>query len=376
MAHVETPAETPGGPGSGGESPGGDRPGGDGPGGDGGVPARGSGGEAAAAAAADGPGPGAPRRRPRWSDPVGRWRRGLVLAAVALVGAALMVLHSKVPNAVGNFGSLLQTFLPWTGLLVPAVLAGALLRRSATATIAVLVPAVAWLDLFGGALVDKTGSGGELMVVSHNVDADNADPAGTARALAGADADVVAIQEIPDGQAGVYEEALADAYPFHSVQGTVGLWSRHPLSSTRPVDIGMGWPRAMRTTVNTPDARVAVYVAHLPSVRVEFRGGFTAGQRDRAADRLGHAVAAEPLERVVVLGDLNGTMNDRSLAPLTSQLRSTQGAAGAGFGFTFPTGFPMTRIDHILVRGLEPVSSWNLPATGSDHLPVAARLDP
>lgn len=27
-----------------------------------------------------------------------------------------------------------------------------------------------------------------------------------------------------------------------------------------------------------------------------------------------------------------------------------------------------------MVQGVEPVSSWTLPATGSDHLPIAARV--
>lgn len=314
-------------------------------------------------------------KRPRWADPVGRWRRGLVLAGVALVGGGLMLLHSKVPNTVGNLGSLLQTFLPWMGLLVPLVLAGALLRRSVTALAAVLVPALAWANLFGGALVDKTGSGGELMVVSHNVDAENPDPAATATQLADSGADLLALQEIPHGQQEIYESELAGEYPYHSVEGTVGLWSRYPLSESEEVDIGMGWPRAMRATVEVPSGDLAAYVAHLPSVRVQFRAGFTAGQRDDAAERLGLAVAAEEVNRVVLLGDLNGTMNDRALAPITSQMRSTQGAAGAGFGFSFPASFPMTRIDQILVRDLEPVASWTLPNTGSDHLPVAARVD-
>ncbi len=34
----------------------------------------------------------------------------------------------------------------------------------------------------------------------------------------------------------------------------------------------------------------------------------------------------------------------------------------------------MVRIDHILVRGVRTERSWVLPATGSDHLPVAAGL--
>ncbi|TDC18614.1 hypothetical protein E1265_25015 [Streptomyces sp. 8K308] len=322
--------------------------------------------------------PGASRpTRPRWGDRVGRWRRGWWPAGFALALALLMALHSRVPNTIGNVGSLLQTFLPWVGLAIPALALCAVLRRSATAVIAVLVPVLVWLNLFGGLLADKTSDGGALMVVSHNVDADNPDPAGTARDLIDAGADLIALQELPQGAVATYEEELAEAYPYSAVQGTVGLWSRYPLTEAQPVDIGIGWVRAMRTSVEAEGiGEVAVYVAHMPSVRVQFRAGFTAEQRDDAADQLGHAIAAEELPRTVLLGDLNGTMNDGALAPLTSELRSTQGAAGAGFGFSWPASFPMARIDQILVRDLEPVSSWTLPATGSDHLPVAARVDP
>ncbi|WP_326599377.1 endonuclease/exonuclease/phosphatase family protein [Streptomyces sp. NBC_01803] len=316
------------------------------------------------------------KAKPRWRDRVGRWRRGWVVAGLALALALVMTLHARVPNTIGNLGSLLQTFMPWLGLTIPVLALCAVLRRSVTAVAALLVPALVWLNLFGGLLLDKSGDGGALMVVSHNVDAGNADPAGTARRLAESGADLLALQELPQDELATYEEALAAAYPHHAVQGTVGLWSRYPLGDTEPVDIGMGWTRAMRTTVDSALGDLAVYVAHLPSVRVQFRAGFTAGQRDDAADLLGRAIAAEPLDRAVLLGDLNGTMNDGALAPLTSQLRSTQGAAGAGFGFSWPVGFPMARIDQILVRDLEPVSSWTLPTTGSDHLPVAARLDP
>lgn len=77
---------------------------------------------------------------------------------------------------------------------------------------------------------------------------------------------------------------------------------------------------------------------------------------------------------MVLLGDLNGTMDDRAFDGLTSQLRSAQEVAGDGFGFSWPKAFPVARIDQILVRGVEPRSAWLLPATGSDHLPVAARI--
>jgi vancomycin resistance protein VanJ len=146
------------------------------------------------------------------------------------------------------------------------------------------------------------------------------------------------------------------------------------MSDTKAVDIKLGWKRAMRSKVTTPEGKVAVYVAHLPSVRVKLAAGFTARQRDKSANALGEAIADEPIEHVVLLGDLNGTMNDRALNAVTAQMRSTQGAAGSGFGFSWPASFPMARIDQIMVRDMEPMASWTLPATGSDHLPVAARV--
>ncbi|MEV6393813.1 endonuclease/exonuclease/phosphatase family protein [Streptomyces sp. NPDC051907] len=311
----------------------------------------------------------------RWRDDRGIWRRGTVLAACAVFIALLMILHAQIPNRIGNLGSLSETFLPWFGVFIPVLIAAALWRRSATALIAVLLPLVVWLNLFGGLLTGKSAaSGGDLTVATHNVNADNPDPTGTAKAVAASGADVLALQELPAGQVETYERALADTYKYHSVQGTVGLWSKYPMSGTEPVDIRMGWTRAMRSTVATPDGEVAVYVAHMPSVRVKLHAGFTANQRDNSADELGEAIARESVGKVVLLGDLNGTMNDRSLNAVTSQMRSTQGAAGDGFGFSWPASFPMARIDQIMVKGVEPVSSWTLPRTDSDHLPIAASV--
>ncbi len=327
--------------------------------------------------ATDGRGPNGSRsgRRlgGRWGD--GRtWRRGWVLAVLAVLTGLLMFLHADVPNAVGNLGSLLETFLPWVGVAVPLLLLAGLLRRSATALVALVVPVVAWADLFGGLVTDKGASGGDLTVVTHNVNADNPDPAATAADIAGSGAGLVALEELTARALPAYEQGLAADYHYRAVEGTVALWSKYPLHGTRPVDIKLGWTRALRTTVSTPHGQVAVYVAHMPSVRVQLAGGFTADQRDDSATALGDAIAREPLRDVILLGDLNGTMNDRSLSPITAQLRSAQGAVGDGFGFSWPARFPMARIDQIMVKGVDPTRSWVLPSTGSDHLPVAATV--
>ncbi|MFD9331634.1 endonuclease/exonuclease/phosphatase family protein [Streptomyces sp. NPDC060065] len=309
-----------------------------------------------------------------WRGDRGIWRRGVILAALAVLLALVMVLHARIPNRIGNLGSLTETFLPWFALAIPVLLVLGFVRKSATAVIAVLLPAIVWLNLFGGLLTDKNGSGGNLTVATHNVNADNPDPSGTAADVAASGADVVALEELTATAVPTYEKALASTYKYHSVQGTVGLWSKYPLTGVGPVDIKLGWTRAMRAAVTTPEGPIAVYVAHLPSVRVKLEAGFTARQRDKSADALGEAIADDPLKQVVLLGDLNGTMNDRALNAVTAQMRSTQGAAGSGFGFSWPASFPMARIDQIMVKGIEPVTSWTLPETGSDHLPIAARV--
>ncbi|MFS8197547.1 endonuclease/exonuclease/phosphatase family protein [Streptomyces sp. CWNU-52B] len=328
------------------------------------------------------------RRAIRALSGPGPWKRGPVPAALALALGLLLLSHGRITDH-GGLGSLVETFLPWFGLCVPVLLAAALWRRSALAAVALLLPVLVWLNLFGGLLTDKSQPGGDLTVAGHNVGAENPDPVGTARALAASGADVLALEELTGQDVSTYEKELATAYRYHTVQGTVGLWSKLPLSDTRPVDIGtdagplgdtkpaeakMADNRALRTTVATDRGPLAVYVAHLGSVRVNPRAGFWADTRDRNARTLGEALAAERNERVVLLGDLNGTLDDRALDGITAQLHSAQVVAGKGFGFSWPAAFPVARIDQILVRGVAPKRSWTLPRTGSDHLPVAAAI--
>lgn len=294
-----------------------------------------------------------------------RW----VLAGIALTAAALLLGHKYVPNSVGNAGSLLETFLPWVGLAVPALLVVAAVRKSWEGVIAAGVVAAVWLALFGNLIVPGKGGGPHnLTVLTHNVGA--SDPAATSRTLLEANADLIALEELSGDS---YRRYLDPAYPYRVERGTVALWSRHPLAAASEVDIGIGWTRALRAVVNAPGGQVAVYVAHLASVRVG-ETGFSSGQRDRTITELGNAIAAEKLPRVVVLGDFNGTAYDRGLAPLTYGLDSAHAAGGFGFGFTWPAAFPMARIDHILVRGVRVADARVLPRTGSDHRPVSADL--
>ncbi|MFD3451946.1 endonuclease/exonuclease/phosphatase family protein [Streptomyces sp. NPDC058691] len=303
------------------------------------------------------------------------WARGRVVAVLGILLGGLLIGHRAVPNSAGNLGSLLESFLPWLGLGVVVLLCAALLRRSATALVALSLPTAAWTCLFGGLLLPGATSGAhDLVVVQHNVSDENADPAATATALAGAEPDLIALEELTPPALPAYERALAHEYPHHAVRGTVGLWSKHPLTGTRALDIkpqGIteDWNRGLRTVVGTPRGRIAVYVAHLPSVRLR-ASGLASSWRDESAGLLGKAVADEELSEAVLLGDLNGTVDDRELAPLTTRMN----VAERGFALSYPAAFPMARIDQVMARAGTVGHIRTLPATGSDHLPVLARV--
>ena len=93
--------------------------------------------------------------------------------------------------------------------------------------------------------------------------------------------------------------------------------------------------RALRTTVATDHGPLTVYVAHPGSVRVNPRAGYWTASRDIGLQALGQAIAADPSQRVLLLGDLNGTMDDRAFAaspPSCTRPRTWPGTASASPG--------------------------------------------
>jgi vancomycin resistance protein VanJ len=301
------------------------------------------------------------------------WKPAWPVTVLALGVMAVLEFHARVPN-VGNLGSLLETFLPWLGLAILPLGAVAVLRRAPLAIGTVAALTVLWLFQFATTLWPKGSEDGGLRVVTHNISALNTSTQESAEALLEADADLIAVEEIAGTSKPVISDVLDPEYPHVADGGTVGLWSKDPITSSEPLDLGLSWPRALRAVVETEQGEVAVYVVHLASVRVGVLG-FRSSQRDAALRLLADEVAADPVRQVIVMGDFNGSSYDRALTPLLDELRSAQRIAGRGFGFTWPAQFPMARIDQILVRGLNPKSAWVMDRTGSDHRPVAATFD-
>ncbi|MEV0840704.1 endonuclease/exonuclease/phosphatase family protein [Actinocatenispora sera] len=300
----------------------------------------------------------APRRRP-----VGLRDVPAVLAA--LLVTVLLAGHRLVPDGHGA-GTALDSFLPWFGLLVVPVALLALATRSRLGALALLLPVVVWAGMFGPVLLPRGGGDGQLRAATQNLDAANPDPTSTVRRLVALHPDLVAVQELANDDAA---RLLDDTYPHQLRVGTVGLWSRYPMGDGAPVDLGLGWNRALRADVDTDHGQVRVYVAHLGSIRPG-----ADGSRDRTLTRLADSVRADRSPRLLLLGDLNTATTDRALGQLSPPLTDAQRAAGSGFGFTWPARFPMTRPDQVLYRGLSATDASVADTGGSDHRAALADL--
>jgi endonuclease/exonuclease/phosphatase family metal-dependent hydrolase len=203
-------------------------------------------------------------------------------------------------------------------------------------------------------------------------------------ACRGLKADVIALQEVwhPHGEPGRIDEIAAalgaeaiHAYLHHqtdlrsmniSAETGPGRWGI-TLLSTVPVvhheiaDLGRTpgdvTPRvAQLVTLEAPGgARIRIANTHLTYLLA------SPVQLVRLLRRL--AVSSVP---TVITGDLNMPLPVTGLAA---------GYAPAVIGRTYPAHRPLLQLDHILAgRGVARCGGEVLPAAGSDHLPVRARL--
>ncbi len=290
-----------------------------------------------------------------------RRTRGLVTACVALLVAAVLMFHAEVPDWPGVV-FIFDSFLPWYGLAIPVLAIIAIARRSLLAVACVLIAATVWGVQFWPHLQPREATGDTAFVIaSENIMGGNPRPSDAANALAATDADVVAVQKFDDRGKEAVKDTFEAKYPHSETVSTVGVWSKLPLLNPKPLTLGLSWARALSVDIETRAGQVRVYVVHLDSVRP----GDTTG-RDMMLSTLADTIRADNSPRIVVIGDFNAASTDRKFAQLT-QIAPEVHSSDFGFGFTWPAPFPVVRLDHALVKGLESVSSRILDDNGSDH---------
>ena len=216
-----------------------------------------------------------------------------------------------------------------------------------------------------------------LTLLSYNVARGGAGrPERLAAQIQAQGADIVTLQET-NGVDVSFAPALLAALPEYQASqtgngGELLTLSRWPAVRTQEITLPDTTRRFLLTTFETPLGRVDAVNVHFSTALVTgVLRGQVAPTRDRRAEQL-HRLLQQTgsLERVLVAGDFNtpprGTPTDRRPEP--------EGAGGQGWGYTFPAGRPILRIDHVLARGLRPVSAEVLPAGGSDHRALRVTL--
>ncbi len=306
------------------------------------------------------------RRRPRTG-------LALVVCVLSLVVAAMLGFHFLVPDIAG-FGLLVESALPWLGLIVPVLVVAAFVSRSRGAILATVVPVVVWAVMFVPAIVPLAwtappASGSTLTVASQNVEAGSGTAGESARALADTGAQVIALQEMDDAGREEVAGVLGEAYPYTYGIGTVGVWSAYPIENAQALDLGLGWQRGIAADLATPSGLVSICVVHAASARP---GDHAA--RDEMLANLADYPPRDENSRLLLMGDFNAASTDRSMAGLFDSLDEAN-QSGGGLGFTWPAAFPATRLDHVLQRGMEVVSHTTLRVGASDHLAVLTTLN-
>lgn len=296
--------------------------------------------------------------------------KGITALIFGVLYAAFLLLHHLLPTRLG-IALLIESILPWTGVFLLLVLLMFLIRFSLLSAIGILVPTVVWASMFGSALLPAKDTGTpDLTVATHNVGARLPQPTATAQNIVSADPDIVTIQELESLSGKIIHKELDSSFKHAQVVDTVGVWSKWPISEPEEVDLGLQWPRAFATTISTDHGDIRFYSVHMPSVRPGHEA-----TRNAAIRRLATEVKTDDAEHVIVAGDFNTATTDRNFSNLAPPLEDSRVEARGGFGFTWPSQFPVTRLDHVLYRGFDATSDEVLDRGSSDHRGVFVGLD-
>lgn len=216
------------------------------------------------------------------------------------------------------------------------------------------------------------------------------EPGRIAEVIARADADVVALQELDVRQArtaGLHQpewlaEQLKMSVHFTAARacndGHYGnaVLSRHPLSVVSEGNLRRrrDEQRAVQwLKVSLPALEVSVINTHLS---IHFRDRLLQAEQLLGTEWLAKADARMPL---VVCGDLNSSQFSLIYRRLRKDLRDAQRAHGSRGRPTWPSRWPLFRIDHVLTsQNVEvlrcEVRRDALSRVASDHLPLLAEL--
>lgn len=325
-------------------------------------------------------------------DTPGRARLSILPWLTIVAVACTMLAFGRFFPSIPGITLIIESLLPWSILPLILLTVLSLGTRRPTIISLTLIPILIWACLFGPKIIGAEGTlaalsaqdsqaggdpgtsstnaghGTNMRIVSNNVGGAQNDPELTNEAITSARADVVTLQELESDPGRRLRSDLDRAYPYSNQLASLGLWSKWPVTEPEEIELDSRFVRAFRTTMTVGESTIGYYVVHVPSVRPGMEEA-----RNRALRILTEAVRSDDAEKIIVSGDFNTASTDRNFAPLAQVLTDTA-EVDPGLNFTWPSAFPLMRLDRIMVSGLTPRSGETINTGGSDHRIVLAEV--
>jgi vancomycin resistance protein VanJ len=235
-----------------------------------------------------------------------------------------------------------------------------------------------------------------LRLLTYNLHAEQVHVDEMVSLIRDANADIVTVQEMSPAADDVFDQQLADLYPYQALYPEPnggayhgrGLLSRYPISESKAWPVDYPIPvRLMRAVIDMNGTPITIYNFHAPPSYPIYGQGFDIHPRgQQIKDVL--AMIAQESGAVLLMGDLNTNDADVNYPHIAAQLRDTFREMGWGMGFTGPDwshpqsqeGLPFIpvheRMDYIFHNdSFFPVEAHVWPTSGgSDHRPLFAEL--
>ena len=215
-----------------------------------------------------------------------------------------------------------------------------------------------------------------------------------AEVIAESEPDIVALQELDVGrartqgvdQAHAIAELLGMAFHFHAALKVEEELYGDALLTVYPERLVKAGPLPGLPTLPRLEPRGALWVAlevdGLELQVVNTHLGLLAREQAGQAEALMGPdwLGGEDLSSTILLGDFNMTSGSGPHRRFTSRLRDAQALTPGRSLPTFPSLFPMLRIDHVFVGRAVEVRRVDVPAsplarTASDHLPLVVDFE-
>ncbi|HEX2836674.1 MAG TPA: endonuclease/exonuclease/phosphatase family protein [Phycisphaerales bacterium] len=286
-----------------------------------------------------------------------------------------------------------RTFTFHAGLGFAAVCIASLLLHArylvaVTGALGVLIVATSTVRI--PTVAAQTTSGDEITLFSHNLLFINTDMTQTLAQVAAAKPDVILFQEYTPAHHAELAPALAADYPYavHAYRDNFygqAIYSKRPFLERPEVVRDVITSHGAHAPGNGPQLHVRVLLGDQPvtiqNVHTDAPGSLGPYRAQRQQFAWLRDLASDTRGAVVLAGDFNATNSSQHMGALRSAgMTDALDANALGRGCTWPDRtvlrwVPGVRIDHVLYsRDLECVAAHVGTSTGSDHLPVVAKL--